>query len=116
MNVSPRRQQFCFYKNSSIKLSKRQKRQVQIRMWPYLPVATDLNVVPGDWRVICLDEMNLPVEVDLIEVLLLLVLNLPSRNLLSPIPLPGNAPVDPMWNLGDDLVLTLFTSTTSLTP
>ena len=26
---------FFFYKNSSIKLSKKQEKQVQIRMWPY---------------------------------------------------------------------------------
>jgi hypothetical protein len=81
-----------------------------------LPVVIDLNAVPGDWRVSCLDEMNLPVEVDLIEVQLFLVLDLPPRNLSSPIPLPGNSPFDLMWNLGDNLVLTLFTSTASLTP
>ena len=71
--------------------------------WMNLPVATDLSAVPGDWIVSCFAEMNLPVELDLIEVLLLLGLDLVPRNFSSPIP------------LGDDLVLPLFTSTTSLT-
>ena len=61
--------------------------------------------------------MNLPVSADRREVLLLFgLLGLPPRNLSSPIPRPGNAPVDPMWNLGDVLVWPLLGSTTSLTP
>ena len=72
--------------------------------------------MPGEWRVSRLDEINLPVNADLNEVLLLGLLTLPPRNLSSPIPRPGNAPVDPMWNLGDVFVGPLLESTTSLTP
>jgi hypothetical protein len=54
--------------------------------------------------------MNLPVVDDRIEVLLLLVLTVLHRNLSSPIPLPGNASVDPIWNLGDVLVLPLLSN------
>ena len=71
----------------------------------------------GEFRCSSLRDMNLPVSADLIEVLLLFGrLGLPPRNLSSPIPRPGNAPVDPMWNLGDDLVWPLVGATTSLTP
>jgi hypothetical protein len=80
------------------------------------PVAIVLSAVPGEWSVRRFDKINLPVKADLSEVLLLLLLVLPPRNLSSPIPRPGNAPVDPMWNLGDVLVMPLFTSTTSFTP
>jgi hypothetical protein len=48
-----------------------------------LPVATDLKAVSGEWRVRRFDEINLPVKADRSEVLLLLVLVLPPRNLSS---------------------------------
>ena len=68
-------------------------------------VATTRKAVFGVCRVSSLGEINLPVSADLREVLLLLgLLYLPPRNLSSPIPRPGYAPVDPMWNLGDVLV------------
>ena len=60
--------------------------------------------------------MNRPVVEDQIEVLLLLPLTVLQRNLSSPIPCPGSAPVDPIWNLGDVLLLPLLGSTTSFTP
>jgi hypothetical protein len=80
------------------------------------PVTTDFRVVLDDCTVRLLDDINLPVKAYRIDVLLLLLLALLARNLSSPISPPGNTPVDPMWNLGDFLVLSLFTSTTSLTP
>ena len=71
----------------------------------------------GECRVSSLGEINLSVSADLSKVLLLLgLLVLPPRNLSSPIPRPGNAPVDPMWNLADVLVWPLLGATTSLTP
>ena len=80
-------------------------------------VATRVSPVLGEFRCSSLRDMNLPVSADLIEVLLLFGrLSLPPRNLSSQIPRPGNAPVDPMWNLGDDLVWPLVGATTSLTP
>ena len=76
-----------------------------------------MSPVFGEFRCSSLRDINLPVSADLIEVLLLLGrLGLLPRNLSSPIPRPGNAPVDPMWNLGDDLVWPLVEATTSLTP
>ena len=73
---------------------------------PYLSgaVATNVRPVLGEFSLSILRYMNLPVSADLSEVLLLFGrLGLPSRNLSSPIPCPGNAPVDTMWNLGDVL-------------
>ena len=70
---------------------------------PYIDgaVATNVRAVFGECIVSSLRDINHPVSADLSEVLLLFGrLGLPPRNLSSPIPRPGNAPVDPMWNLG----------------
>ena len=73
---------------------------------PYIDgaVATTRRAVFEECIVSNLGDINLPVSAALRDVLLLFgLLGLPPRNLSSPIPRPGNAPVDPMWNLGDVL-------------
>ena len=76
-----------------------------------------MSPVFGEFRCSSRRDINLPVSADLIEVLLLFGrLGLLPRNLSCPIPRPGSAPVDQMWNLGDDLVWPLVGATTSLTP
>ena len=80
---------------------------LEVTPWMSCPVAADLiAVLEGSVRF--LDDINLPVKDDQSEVLLLLLLVLLPRNLSSPIPRPGNAPVDPMWNLGEVLVWPLL--------
>ena len=80
-------------------------------------VATNVRPVLGECKFSSLRDMNLPVSADLSEVLLLFgLLVFPPRNLSSPIPRPGYAPVDPMWNLGDDLDWPLLGATTSFAP
>ena len=80
-------------------------------------VATKVRPVFGELKFSSLRDINLPVSADLSEVLLLFgLLVLPPRNLSSPIPRPGNASVDPMWNLGDVLDRPLLGATTSISP